>query len=55
LFLEKKYVKLIQTLVKLKYKPRDAQKIKINVDKEQGPPLLPHHKILNLNYGPLKA
>jgi hypothetical protein len=44
-------VKLVQILVKLKYKLPDGQKIKINAGKERDPLLLWDHKKMCLNFG----
>ena len=39
------YETLAQILVKSRYTPLGAQKIKISADRERGPPLPLHHKI----------
>jgi hypothetical protein len=55
LFLELQYERLNQILVKLKYKLQDVQKIKINVDIKLDLLLLLHHRMMYLNYDPLKV
>jgi len=55
LFLGLQYERLNQILVKLKYKLQDVQKIKINVDIKLDLLLLLHHRMMYLNYDPLKV
>jgi hypothetical protein len=55
LSLELQYERLNQILVKLKYKLQDVQRIKINVDIKLDLLLLLHHRMMYLNYDPLKV